>query len=222
MRAVLAPPSLLLAATALLVGVALFHGGAAGDSSLVWIGGGAVLAACAAAAAAALGRTPRPVLDRASAVFFVLLAGFVAWNGISIWWSIAPSGSWSYFNRGVTYLALACLGAFAAAAVPRSARTAAAGLAALLALVLGWALLGKIVPALGPDPRIARLRSPVGYWNELALLGDGAVALGLWLAARRRLEGTLLLYLAFVAVVLTYSRSGIALGVLVAIAWLVE
>src|SRR6059058_1596022 len=45
--------------------------------------------------------------------------------------------------------------------------------ALLLALVVSWALLAKCVPALYSDyGRIARLRAPLDYWNELALLCD--------------------------------------------------
>lgn len=212
--------ALLLAATILLVGASLFHGGAGGDGSILWIGGAAVLCATGAAALVALGRAPLPALGKAGWACLGLLTAFVAWNGVSIWWSIQPSRSWDFLNRGAVYLALACLAMLAVAGVPRALGMAAGGLAALLGLVLAWALLGKIVPGLGPDPRIARLRSPIGYWNQLALLADGAVVLGLWLAARRRVSGVVLLYGALVAVVLTYSRSGIALAALVALAWL--
>ena len=46
---------------------------------------------------------------------------------------------------------------------------------------------GKVFPWLYEDyGRITRLRGPVGYWNALALLGDLALPLGLWLATRRR------------------------------------
>ena len=70
------------------------------------------------------------------------------------------------------------------------------GAAALLSLVLGWALLAKCVPALYSDyARLARLRAPLDYWNELALLCDVGVPIALWLAiARRRAEGIVLLY----------------------------
>src|SRR5262249_52036715 len=101
-------------------------------------------------------------------------------------------------------------------------------LAALLGGVFAWALAAKIVPALYPDyERLARLRSPVGYWNALAVLADLAIALGLWLASDRRgrpwarAAGMGLLYLAGVGVLLTYSRFGIALAVLVAAGWVV-
>jgi O-antigen ligase len=65
----------------------------------------------------------------------------------------------------------------------------------------------------------------VEYWNELALLAAAAVPLALWLAGREqprraRVAAVVLLYLAVIAVVLTYSRTGIALAALAAVAWL--
>ena len=62
------------------------------------------------------------------------------------------------------------------------ARRVAAVMAVVLGAALGWALLGVAIPSLFEDgDRIARLREPVGYWNALALLADGALAIGLWL-----------------------------------------
>src|SRR5262249_34689960 len=66
-----------------------------------------------------------------------------------------------------------------------------------------------------------RLRSPVGYWNELALLCAAAFPIALWLARTRRALGALLLYGAVVALLLTYSRFGVALACLCAAAWVV-
>ena len=65
----------------------------------------------------------------------------------------------------------------------RPVRTLALVLAAALGAVLVWALLGKAIPALGPDDagRVARLKGSIGYWNALALLADAALGLGLWL-----------------------------------------
>ena len=75
---------------------------------------------------------------------------------------------------------------------PRRRRPSRAGrcgrsrslLAVALGAVLVWALLGKAIPALGPDDagRVARLKGSIGYWNALALLADAALGLGLWLA----------------------------------------
>jgi O-antigen ligase len=110
---------------------------------------------------------------------------------------------------------------FVGALVPRATRATAGGLAVLLSFVLGYALLAKGIPALYPDyGRLARLRSPVGFWNALALLGDFALVLGLWRAAQRRVDGFLLVFAAVLTVLLAYSRGGVAIAVLAAAAWL--
>src|SRR6202035_596700 len=96
------------------------------------------------------------------------------------------------------------------------------GLAVVLAAVCVWALAGKALPWLYEDyGRISRLRGPIGYWNALALLGDFALPLGLWLATRRRAAGALLVYGWAVAIALTYSRGGVIVALLVVGAWLV-
>src|ERR671936_3220190 len=198
----------------------LFFGGGSRDLSLAWLGTATVLAATAMLAAALLGTLAWPELDRTGLAFVALAGLFVLWNGASISWSLDPDRSWAYTNRGVVYLAFACLGLFVGAVVPRAPRAVAAALVLLLAGVLGWALLGKVVPPLFPDGgRLARLRSPIGYWNALALLADCAVALGLWLAARRehrpavRVAGVVLLYASVVSILLAYSRAGVLVAI---------
>ena len=215
MRTSAAGPALLASAGVLLT-VALFFGGGDHDERLYWIGGGAILVCLVAAVLA-----PRPVVSRGGVAFLALLTGFVAWNGITIAWSIVPDRSWDYLNRGLVYLAFAVVGLYLGAALPRAPRLVAAGLALLIGAVLVWALAGKVVPALFPDgARVARLRNPVGYWNALALLGDLALPLYLWLAARRRDLAALGLYLAIVAILLTYSRAGLAVAVVTVAVWL--
>jgi hypothetical protein len=215
----LAGPATLTASGALLF-VALFFGAGVSDDRLFWIGAFALLAV---AVAVALG--PVKVPGRAAVAVLGLLAALAAWVGLTMWWSIAPDRSWAAFDRVLVYGAFAVLGVLATR-VMRPARTVAYGLAALLGLVLAWALLGKAVPALFPDgARVARLRNPVGYWNSLALVAATALPLGLWLAATRahhrviRAAGALLVYLAELVVVLTYSRGGIAVAVLAALGW---
>jgi len=89
-----------------------------------------------------------------------------------------------------------------------------------------WALAAKVIPGLYPDyERLARLRYPLGYWNELALLAAASVPFGLWAVGprhdrRARLGGALLLFAALVVTVLTYSRVGIVLTVVAALVWL--
>ena len=218
--------ALLVAAGALLAAAIFFSGGSS-DAPLAWIGGGAIVAAGAAGAAALSGRLPVPELDRPGLLFVGLLAGFVVWNGISIAWSAAPDRSWNYFNRGLAYLAFAVLGLAVGAAIRRAPRTVALGLAALIGGACVWALAGKVIPALYEDyGRFARLRSPIGYWNGLALVAALGLPLGLWIASRRehdrrlRAAAVVLVYVLGIAAVLTYSRGGLLAAVFALVAYL--
>jgi O-antigen ligase len=225
------------AAAAAICFCALFFSGGDAEAPLVWIGTLALLLAALLAAAAFMGVLPAPRFDAPAAAFLGCLLGLAVWTGASTVWSISPDDSWSYTNRTLVYAAFAVAGVFLAALFSRPAIALARGAAVLLALVLGWALLAKCVPALypsygrqpglGAELGLARLRSPVGYWNELALLGDVAVPLALWLAAPRtrriglRAAGAVLLFAAALATLLTYSRFGVALAVVAAAAWIV-
>ena len=204
--------ALLPATAAALVFAALFLGNGSSQSRLFWIGAAAVVVA-------AVGWGVRPPALRAPALaFFVLLAAFVLWQGASIAWSIEPSRTWDYANRGLVYLAFAAVGALLGGVAVRRLAYAAA---VLLGALFAWALAAKVIPALYSDyGRLARLRYPLGYWNEMALLAAASVPLGLWLLRRLRLAGALLLYAAVVVVVLTYSRVGIVLAVLAALVFL--
>jgi hypothetical protein len=216
----LAGPATLTASGALLF-VALFFGDGVSDSRLFWLGAFALLTVAGAMVAG-----PIPVPGKAGLGVLVSIAALAAWVGLTMWWSIAPDLSWAGFDRVLVYGAFAVLGLLAGQ-VPRPARTVAYGLAALLGLALAWALLGKVIPSLFPDgARVARLRNPVGYWNSLALVAATALPLGLWVAGTRRhhpaarAAGAVLVYLAELVAVLTYSRAGIAVAVLAALAWL--
>jgi O-antigen ligase/polysaccharide polymerase Wzy-like membrane protein len=205
------------AAAAGLAFAALFFSDGSSQSRLFWIGVPAIVLA-------ALGWTWRPPrLPVWGWIFFSALAAFVVWQGVSIAWSIQPSQSWDYTNRALVYFAFAAVGALLAGVPLR--RFAAVACALLGALFL-WALAAKVVPGIYPDyERLARLRYPLGYWNELALLAAASVPLGLWALGprhdrRARLGGALLLYAALVVTVLTYSRVGIVLTVVAALVWL--
>jgi hypothetical protein len=199
-------------AAAALCFAALFLSNASSQSRLFWIGTAAVLVA-------AIGWALRPpALPRPAVVFFLAFAAFVVWQAVSIAWSIEPARSWDYVNRSLVYLAFAAVGALLGGVAPRRLAHAAA---ALLGALFVWSLAAKVIPGLYSDyGRLARLRYPLGYWNELALLAAASVPIGLWLARRMRLAGGLLLYAALVVVVLTYSRIGIVLAVLVALVYL--
>jgi O-Antigen ligase len=192
---------------------ALFFSNGSSDSRLFWIG-------TAATIVAAVGWAVRPpALTRRALLFFALFAAFVLWQAASIAWSIQPSRSWEYTNRSYVYLAFAAVGALLGGVAPRRLIEAAG---ALLGALFVWALAAKVFPGLYSDyERLARLRYPLGYWNELALLAAASVPIALSIARRLRLLGGLLLYLALVVGVLTYSRVGIVLAVIAALVWLV-
>ena len=213
---------LLLGAGGTLAAVSALFSAGSSSGRLVWIGV-AALAVATAVMVGALAGLPRPSFSHEALVALGFLAAFVAWNGVSVIWSIEGDRSWAYFNRGLVYLALAVLGLWLGPWV----REWAYVLAGVLALPLGWALLGKAIPALGSSGRIGRLSSPIGYWNALGLLFALAVPLALWLAARRehrhwlRAAGVVYFYALVVGLLLTYSRGGVlAAGAAIAL-WLV-
>jgi hypothetical protein len=202
---------------------AVFFGSGLSAVTLVWIGGLALLLAALLAAAALLGALPAPQLDAPAALFCSSLFGLALWCGVTTVWSTSPDRTWSYTNRTVVYAAFALVGLLVGTRLPRS--RLAGGAALLLALLVGYALLAKCVPALYSDyGRVARLRSPLGYWNELALLCDAGVPLALWVATRSRqprarAAGVVLLFGLVLTLLLTYSRFGVALACVVAAAW---
>ena len=100
---------LLLGAGGTLAAVsALFSAGSSGGR-LVWIGV-AALAVATAVVVGALAGLPRPSFSREAVVALGFFAAFVAWNGVSVIWSIEGDRSWAYFNRGLVYLAFAVVG----------------------------------------------------------------------------------------------------------------
>jgi hypothetical protein len=202
-------PRLPLAAALAVSAAALFFGGGSGDGSLLWLGAAAGLLALVLAAT-------QPLPGRL--VVLAPLAALAAWCAVSVVWSIGPDRSWTYANRSFVYLAFAVVGAFVAAQI----RQLFFGFAALLGAVCVWSLAGKALPWLYEDyDRIARLRAPVGYWNALALLGAIALPIGLCLATRRRLAGTLLVYGWTCVIALTYSRGGVIVAAGAVAAWIV-
>ena len=198
----------------------MFSAGSSGGR-LTWIGLAAICLAAAAGAAALFG-LPRPALSREALVALGSLLALVAWSGISVVWSIEPDRSWAYLNRGLVYFALLAFGLWLGPWL----REWAFLLAGVLALPLGWALLGKAIPALGASGRIGRLSSPIGYWNALGLLFAMALPLALWLAARRehphwlRSAGVVYLYALIVGLLMTYSRGGVLAAAVSAALWI--
>ncbi|MEP6909604.1 MAG: O-antigen ligase family protein [Actinomycetota bacterium] len=214
----------LIATAGALLSASLLFGGGSSIGPLAWIGAAAVLAAAGFCGAALWGLLPVPSVGREGLAFAGLAGAFVAWNGVTIIWSAAPDRSWEYFNRGLVYLAFGVVGAFVGSTV--APRVVVWLLGALIGVTCLWALAGKAVPALYDDyGRLARLRSPVGYWNALALVVVFGVPLAFWGATRLRHSreiragSVVLLYSFFVALVLTYSRGGILAALVVVGLW---
>jgi hypothetical protein len=226
-RAWVAPTSLVGEALAFLVAAAVFFGNGSSDSSLVWIGGAAIAVAAASLVAFSMRSLSVPALTPLGWTVLAFLAGLTLWEGLSVLWSIEADRSWDYFNRSLVYLAFFVLGLIAGL-LPRSPRFAAGALTAICTGAILVALATKVFPSLSAQTeRVARLNSPIGYWNALALLVDFAIPLALWIAAPRtrpdwlRGLGVTLLYLAGVALLLTLSRGGLAVGIAAAAIWIV-
>jgi tetratricopeptide (TPR) repeat protein len=199
---------------AALCSCAVFFGGGLAEvnAPLVWIGALALLLAAVLAGFGPLR------LDRPAAVFLSSLFGLAIWAGVTTIWSISADRSWTFTNRTLVYAAFGLIGVVVGRLVTRERLAESAAL--LVGGVAAWALLAKCVPALYSDyGRLARLRAPLSYWNELALLCTAGVPLALWLGRRRRTAGVVLLYALVVTVLLTYSRFGVALACLAAAAW---
>ena len=211
--------------TASLVAALLLGALFAGES--FWVGALALLAAALVGALALLGRIPLASGRSGAAVVGSLLA-IATWNGVSVAWSIAPDRSWDELNRVVVYAAFASLGVvLGSLRGARSLRLVAAVLTGAFAAAILWALAGKAIPALFPDGgRAARLRDPIGYWNALALVADGLLVLGLWLATTRpaalalRAAGAVLAYAAVIAILLSGSRAGVGAAIVGVLIWL--
>ncbi|MES1247026.1 MAG: O-antigen ligase family protein, partial [Actinomycetota bacterium] len=189
-----------------------FAGGELALGPLVWIGAIALVPA-------ALALWQAPAQGRRAAVFLGCLWGLAVWCGLTILWSASPDTSWGYTNQTLAYAAFATLGILIG---PQLDRVAAAA-TVLVAAVVGWALLTKCIPSLySPPDGVARLRAPVDEWNMLALVCVAGVPLALWLAQRLRVAGAILLYASVVALLLTYSRFGVALAILAGVAWVLR
>src|SRR3954447_26577353 len=225
-RAFLAPLPLLAGAAGALGIAAVLAGDGSSDGPLFWIGGLAIVVGAAAGVSTAVGALSLPRLTPLGLAAFGSFAAFVVWQGLSVLWSIETDRTWNYFNRGLAYLAFVVLG-LVVGTVRRAPRYAAGGLAAATVAAVGVALAAKIFPGLsGETERVARLSSPVGYWNVLALVTVFALPLALWIAAPRsrphwlRALGVVYLYASLVALLLTFSRGGVGVAIAVVILWL--
>ena len=149
-----------------------------------------------------------------------VFAAFTVWAGLSVLWSFGPDLTWVSFNLTAFYLAVvAVLGLTSARAL--QLWTVAYGYLAVATAVGIYAFLGKGLPAVVTHAHTyARLDSPVGYWNVLALMMVMGLCVALAIAGDRRTGAALRTVAAAAAVPMcftfffTLSRGGwIALAV---------
>jgi hypothetical protein len=113
------------------------------------------------------------------------LAAYSAWAGLSVLWSFGPDLSWTAFDYSAYYLAVAAILGVTTTG-RRQLRLAGYGYLAVTVAVALYAFAGKVLPDVVTHAHTyARLDSPVGYWNVLALLMVMAIPVALSLAARR-------------------------------------
>lgn len=150
-------------------------------------------------------------------------AGLVAWSALSVAWAAAPDLAWIDANRAALALCALVVGVVLARRVSQPGAVASLGLSAIALPVAVWGLASKITPTLvGPDKAIARLSEPMGYWNAAALLVVLALPGAMWFSARpgagpvQRAAGAAAVTLFVVTLLLTYSRAGIVVALVVA------
>jgi O-antigen ligase len=144
------------------------------------------------------------------------LCGLVIWTGVSTAWARAPDLAWIELNRTLLALAALVAGLALGALVPRASERLAVGLSLAAGPVVAWGLGSKVLPTLlGADGDPARLETPLGYSNALALVVVLAVPGVLWAAARPGaprwappVAGAWTCAM-FVTLLLTYSRGGL-------------
>lgn len=126
--------------------------------------------------------------SRPPVLFLVALAAFAAftvWSGVSVLWSFGPDLTWVAANLTAFYLAVvAVLGLTSVRGL--QLRTAGYGYLVVAAAIGIYAFLGKAVPDVVTHAHSwARLSSPIGYWNVLALMMVLGLCVALSLAGDR-------------------------------------
>lgn len=111
---------------------------------------------------------------------------FVAWVGLSVLWSLGPDLSWVAFDLTALYLVVAAVLGLTPVRRPQLL-VATAGYLIIAVAVSVYAYLGKVLPEVVTHAHTyARLDSPIGYWNVLALMMIMGLMVVLALAADRR------------------------------------
>ena len=115
----------------------------------------------------------------------VVFGAYVAWMGASVLWSMGPDLSWRAFDLAAFYaVVVAVVGLTPARAL--QLRVVGWGYLVVAVAVGIYAFLGKGLPDVVTHAHtFARLDSPVGYWNVLALMMAMGVVVALAFAGDR-------------------------------------
>jgi hypothetical protein len=167
-----APWALLCAfAAALLYGC--FARGAGDEPAASWLELAIAIIAMTAAAAWLYGNGLALRTTRLGVLGIAGLVLFAAWAAVSITFSITPDRSWAEANTVVAYALAVFVGMLLGSSLPRAAERLGLALSAVALVVALYAFAAKATPGiLGLDTNggLARLRTPLGYWNALALV----------------------------------------------------
>lgn len=181
---------------------------------------------CAAAIAlvlcarTALVRRPFAGFGRATAVAGVALGLLALLSLASLAWSDAPARAVTEYDRTLLYV-LVLLGFGSLQRSPARLRWLVYGLTAAAAVVCLAGLVTRLAPDVWPVERNIlneRLSFPLTYWNALGLIAAVGCILGIHLAASERepvgvrLAGCVVVPVLATALVLTFSRAGIAVA----------
>jgi O-Antigen ligase len=202
-----------------------FDGSVTVSAANTWIEIILTLAGAAAVCAAILLGARAPAWGAGSVAIF---AAFTALTVLSIIWSVAPDASWQAANLTLAYLATFTAGVVLGRIVPERWRALVAAAGAVAVLLSAYALLAKVFPgSLAAADSQGRLQAPLGYWNATGALAAMGIAPCLWGFTRpdgpRVLRALALPGGSVLAavVVLSFSRTALAIGVLTIAAWLI-
>lgn len=157
-------------------------------------------------------------------VTLLLFGALTALTAVSISWSIQPSDSWVAANQTLSYLAVFAAAAAVARIAPQRWRAVVGGVVLAAVVVCGYGLLTKVFPGWA-TANVGRLRAPFDYWNAVGLMAVLGMPGCLWLGARRDGHAALralavpALTVLLCAMLLSYGRGSLAVGVAVAALW---
>lgn len=141
-------------------------------------------------------------------------AGLAVVQGLSSRWADDPSAAIAAMNQTLLYA-----GAFALVLLcvrrPRDLTLLIAACGAACAVVIGYALLSRLLPGTVGGDTQARLSNPISYWNALGALAAFGAALAVGAAALPRVNRAVaavagaLVPMFLLALMLTYSRGAV-------------